>query len=74
MLILIKGQAYMGIVPFYMQGLRPVYCPSVPFISNFPELNLRTYVYDQSGRPGVWFFLWMLLVGCLFKLLVVFLL
>ena len=51
-----QGQAYMGLVPFYMQGLRPVYCPSVPFISNFPELNLRTYVYDRSGRPGVWFF------------------
>lgn len=51
-----QGQAYLGVVPFYMQGLRPVYCPSVPFISNFPELNLRTYVYDQFGRPGVWFF------------------
>lgn len=51
-----QGQAYMGVVPFYMQGLRPIYCPSVPFISNFPELNLRTYVYDRSGRPGVWFF------------------
>lgn len=51
-----QGQAYMGVVPFYMQGLRPVYCPSVPFISNFPELNLRTYVYDRWGRPGVWFF------------------
>lgn len=51
-----QSQAYMGLVPFYMQGLRPVYCPSVPFISNFPELNLRTYVYDRSGRPGVWFF------------------
>ena len=51
-----QGQAFLGVVPFYMQGLRPVYCPSVPFISNFPELNLRTYVYDRYGRPGVWFF------------------
>jgi len=52
-----EGNAYIGIVPFYMSGVRPVGCPSVPGISNFPELNLRTYVYDtQTGVPGVWFF------------------
>ena len=55
MWILIKAKLIWGLFP-YMQGLRPVYCPSVPFISNFPELNLRTYVYDRSGRSGVWFF------------------
>ena len=50
------GQAFIGVVPFYMQGLRPIYCPAVPFVSSFPELNLRSYVYDRTGRPGVWFF------------------
>jgi hypothetical protein len=25
-------------------------------IPDFLELNLRTYVRDESGRPGVWFF------------------
>ena len=25
-------------------------------ISNFLELNLRTYVRDRSGNPGVWFY------------------
>jgi uncharacterized protein YqjF (DUF2071 family) len=28
----------------------------VPQISNFLEVNLRTYVHDAQGRPGVWFF------------------
>ena len=28
----------------------------MPGLSNFLELNLRTYVYDELGRPGVWFF------------------
>ncbi|MGJ8678277.1 MAG: YqjF family protein [Akkermansiaceae bacterium] len=51
-----EGKAYLGIVPFFMEKIRPSYCPSVPGISYFQELNLRTYVYDQHGRPGVWFF------------------
>ncbi|MEM1221483.1 MAG: DUF2071 domain-containing protein [Verrucomicrobiota bacterium] len=50
------GSAYLGVVPFYMHALRPVFAPAVPGISFFPELNLRTYVYDKAGRPGVWFF------------------
>lgn len=50
------GQAYIGIVPFYMHGLRPKFAPPFPGISYFPELNLRTYVRDSHGRAGVWFF------------------
>jgi uncharacterized protein len=51
-----EGQAYLGVVPFFMEKIRPSYCPSVPGLSWFQELNLRTYVYDKHGRPGVWFF------------------
>jgi uncharacterized protein YqjF (DUF2071 family) len=51
-----NGRAWLGVVPFFMKGLRPCYCPAVPGLSNFLELNLRTYVYDQHGRPGVWFY------------------
>ncbi len=51
-----QGKAYLGVVPFFMQGVRPRGLPAVPGISNFMELNLRTYVYDQSGVPGVWFY------------------
>lgn len=51
-----SGKAYLGIVPFFMQNIRPRFLPAVPGISNFMELNLRTYVFDQSGVPGVWFY------------------
>jgi uncharacterized protein YqjF (DUF2071 family) len=50
------GRAYLGVVPFYMRGVRPRFCPPFPGLSNFPELNLRTYVHDDTGRPGVWFY------------------
>jgi len=50
------GKAYMGIVPFHMDNVRPAFCPTVPGLSWFLELNLRTYVHDENGVPGVWFF------------------
>lgn len=50
------GRAWIGVVPFQMTGVRPRFLPAVPRISNFPELNLRTYVVDKQGRPGVWFY------------------
>jgi uncharacterized protein len=46
------GWGWIGIVPFYMTGVRPRYVP-VPFA--FPEINVRTYV-KTPGRSGVWFF------------------
>lgn len=49
------GQAWLGVVPFRMSGVRPRFTPPLPQVSAFPELNLRTYV-TQGGRPGVWFF------------------
>ena len=51
-----EGSAWIGIVPFFMRGVRPAGFISVPGISNFLELNLRTYVRDASGRPGIWFY------------------
>lgn len=50
-----EGQAWIGIVPFRMSGVAPRFCPNVPFMSAFPELNVRTYV-TLDGKPGVWFF------------------
>lgn len=50
------GKAYVGFVPFLMRNIRPRFCPPVPGISNFLELNVRTYVFDEHGRPGVWFY------------------
>jgi uncharacterized protein len=52
----LDGNAWIGIVPLFMRGVRPARFPSVPGISNFLELNFRTYVRDVTGRPGVWFY------------------
>lgn len=50
------GAAWLGIVPFFMRRVHPILCPSVPGISDFLELNVRTYVVDERGVPGVWFY------------------
>lgn len=50
------GRAYIGVVPFFMERVRPAFLPPMPWISWFLELNVRTYVYDDAGRPGVWFY------------------
>lgn len=50
------GLAWVAVVPFLMRGIRPRFTPPVPGISDFLELNLRTYVHDEQGRPGVWFY------------------
>jgi uncharacterized protein YqjF (DUF2071 family) len=49
------GQAWLAVVPFRMSGIRLRWTPAVPWLSAFPELNVRTYV-KSGGRPGVWFF------------------
>jgi uncharacterized protein len=49
------GQAWMGVVPFRMSGVRLRATPALPWLSAFPELNVRTYVV-ADGKPGVWFF------------------
>lgn len=51
-----EGKAWIGLVPFFMRNIRPRFLPPVPGISNFLEMNVRTYVHDEQGRPGVWFY------------------
>jgi len=51
-----EGRAYVGVVPFTMRDVAPRWAPSVPGISNFHELNVRTYVHHEGRDPGVWFF------------------
>jgi len=47
--------AWVGVVPFYMTNVSPRGVPAMPWVSEFPELNVRTYV--RAGRkPGVYFF------------------
>jgi uncharacterized protein len=50
------GSAWVGLTPFLIEGLRPPFLPALPWISRFPEMNVRTYVRGPDGRPGVWFF------------------
>jgi uncharacterized protein YqjF (DUF2071 family) len=50
------GDAFIGVVPFTMTGVRPLWAPPVPGISNFHETNVRTYVHHAGQNPGVWFF------------------
>jgi uncharacterized protein YqjF (DUF2071 family) len=46
------GAAYLGVVGFRMESIRP---RGAPVGLSFPELNLRTYVDGPDG-PGIYFF------------------
>jgi len=51
----IDGSAWVGLVPFFLRvglpGVRPV-----PWMSEFAETNVRTYVRSADGTRGIWFF------------------
>jgi uncharacterized protein YqjF (DUF2071 family) len=49
------GTAWVSVTPFYLSHLRARGIPRLPFVSAFPELNVRTYV-TYGGKPGVYFF------------------
>lgn len=53
---LFDGFAWVGVVPFVMNDVYPRYTPKAKSrLSNFLELNVRTYVI-RDGIPGVYFF------------------
>ena len=52
---LFDGHAWVAVVPFRMTNVAPRLVPALPWISAFPELNVRTYV-TVNGKPGVYFF------------------
>jgi uncharacterized protein YqjF (DUF2071 family) len=49
------GRAWISIASFHLGGLRPRWLPPMPWLSEFPELNVRTYT-SLGGKPGVYFF------------------
>jgi uncharacterized protein len=49
------GSAWIGLTPFLMEGVRAPGVPALPWLSHFPETNVRTYVRDAHGRSGLWF-------------------
>lgn len=50
-----EGKTYIGLVPFTMSGIRHPNMPPLPGINRFHETNVRVYVVDRRGRPGVYF-------------------
>lgn len=51
---LFKDNAWVSLVAFTMQNIRPKYLPAFLPISNFHEINIRTYV-KYKNKPGVYF-------------------
>jgi uncharacterized protein YqjF (DUF2071 family) len=49
------GSAWVGLIPFHMDGLGIRGLAPLPHVGSFPEVNVRTYV-RAGGRVGVWFF------------------
>jgi hypothetical protein len=49
------GLAWVGVTPFQMRDVRGWAMPPIPTATDFPELNVRTYVRYRE-RAGVWFF------------------
>jgi uncharacterized protein len=50
-----EGYAYISLVAFTMQKIRPRYLPAFAPVSDFHEINLRTYI-EKDSRKGVYFF------------------
>ncbi|HEV2790529.1 MAG TPA: DUF2071 domain-containing protein [Solirubrobacterales bacterium] len=49
-----EGDAWIGVTPFEVRGLRLRGTMPAPLLSTFPELNVRTYV-SIEGKPGIYF-------------------
>jgi uncharacterized protein YqjF (DUF2071 family) len=52
---LYDSRAWLGIIPFHMTNVAPRGVPALPWVSAFPELNVRTYV-RAGDKPGIYFF------------------
>jgi uncharacterized protein len=49
------GSAWLGVNAFRVESVRLHGTLPVPWVSSFPQLNVRTYV-TAGRRPGLWFF------------------
>lgn len=50
------GMAYVSLIPFEMNQATPRFVRPLPWVSNFAETNVRTYVVDTAGNRAIWFF------------------
>jgi hypothetical protein len=53
---LFDSDAWLGVTPFLVEHFRLRLLPPIPWLSRFPETNVRTYVKGPNGEPGIWFF------------------
>lgn len=49
------GSAWVGLIAFQMSKSSFFGGPSVPWLGNFPEINVRLFSVDEHGRRGVVF-------------------
>jgi len=49
-----EGNCYISLVAFTMEKIRPKWLPSIGCISNFDEINVRTYI-NNDNKKGVYF-------------------
>jgi uncharacterized protein len=47
-------KCYISLVAFTMEKIRPKFLPSISYISDFDEINVRTYI-DNDSKKGVYF-------------------
>ncbi len=51
---LFDGKPWVSLVAFTMEKIRPRFLPAIPLISNFDEVNIRTYI-KSNNKTGVYF-------------------
>lgn len=51
-----RDWAWIGVVAFRMERIRPEGGFPLPWLSAFPETNVRTYATHRGRAPGVWFY------------------
>jgi uncharacterized protein YqjF (DUF2071 family) len=49
------GSAWVGLIPLLMDDVSAPGLPALPWLSRFPETNVRTYVRGPDGGTGIWF-------------------
>lgn len=49
-----QGKYYISLVAFTMEKIRPKFLPALSCISDFDEINIRTYI-DNGDKKGVYF-------------------
>jgi uncharacterized protein YqjF (DUF2071 family) len=50
------GRAWVGLTPFKVRNFRVPPAPPLPYLSDYPETNVRTYVRGPNGVDGLYFF------------------